>query len=300
MKKIITLSFALLFIFSTSSFAQSRANVVGAYEQRVYTGPSEVQESESDVYLKQDPQLSKVIWINNLIKGGRIKAVLNITGNGNGNFIYKIPAQIIGNYEIKFGCLIYNEEGTVTIGLNNKTTCMGLGGSKIDNVSVGKNGSVNVGDIAVNNDGNGSVKMPGVDVEGGNVNVNTKLLNEGIQYVGDKQGGAKAAAVEKDDDKDIEEVEVKTAPVKTKTKVRTTNNEATVEAGETTVDSNGNVSTNGTTVNSNGTIRTKGTTIRKNGTVKTNGTTIKSNGSIKTNGVNINTSGKKKVVQVGL
>lgn len=280
MKKIITFSITLLFIFSSSTFAQSRADIVGTYEQRAFSGPKEVQEAESDVLLKQDPQLSKVIWINNLIKGGRIKAVLNITGNGTGTFIYNIPAQIVGNYEIKFGCFVYGEEGQITIALNNKTACMGVGAGNMDNIKIG-NGSINVGDIAINNDGNGSIKTPGVDIEKGNINVNSKLLNEGIQYVGNKEGTIKAASTVDNEKDSNEEVEIKTTPTKTKTKVKTTNSGTTVEVGDTKIDGNGNITTPGASIKSNGNIKAGGTTINNNGGVKTKRVSVKSKGAKK-------------------
>ena len=76
-------------------------------------------------------------------------------------------------------------------------------------VNISKKGNVKVGDIDING-GNGTVKTGSVDINGGGVNVDTKKLMAGVQYVGEKVGGKKM----EDANEASEEVEIKKEPTR--------------------------------------------------------------------------------------
>ncbi len=165
---------------------ESRPVVLGQYEQDYYGGPDEVQEGETDLIITPDPKLTKVIWIENLLQGGKIKAVLH-TGDGPGSaqLVYSIPAQQVGSYQIKLGCLHYKKAGELMVSLNNKIDCHGLKNSDYGEVSVGMSGKIQAGGVSVNNRG---LKAPGVQISNSKIKVNAKEVMAGVQYKGHKMG----------------------------------------------------------------------------------------------------------------
>jgi hypothetical protein len=180
------------------SWAQGgRSVVLGQYEQDQYIGPDEVDAGETDVVITPDPRLTKVIYINNLLKGGPIKAVL-FTGKSSAgdNLIFSIPAQKVGDYLVKLGCVVYDEDGRLIVSLNNKANCYGMSNADYGNVKIGKDGSVQAGDTRI---GKGGIKTPGVDIgSDGNLSVDAKTVMAGVQYIGNKVG----APVKKEADND--------------------------------------------------------------------------------------------------
>ncbi|MGV0956145.1 hypothetical protein ACTS91_06850 [Empedobacter falsenii] len=98
--------------------------------------------------------------------------------------IYTIPKQLVGNYQINTGCVIYdNEENQLTISANNRVDCIGISQKDYENISVGKDG-VSVGKTKVGS--NGKISTNGVEIKGSEVKVDAKKLLSGIQYVGRK------------------------------------------------------------------------------------------------------------------
>ncbi|MFD2784436.1 hypothetical protein [Hymenobacter rubripertinctus] len=192
MKNVLFLVFFCLSV--TLSMAQSgTVGVLGRYEQDNFVGPASVKVGEQNVVITRDPALSKVVWIANLLRGGRVKALLH-QKTGSTTF-YSIPAQKVGGYQIQAGCAMYDQqEGTVMISLNNKMNCFGMNQSDYDaGVSVSKNGRVSAGGVVV--DGRGGVKAPGVQVGQQGVKVDSKVVMAGVQYIGTKEGRPR-----KDDD----------------------------------------------------------------------------------------------------
>lgn len=168
-------------------FAQSNVGVVGRYEQVAFMAPDELKASESDVTITKDPQLSKVFWIEHLLAGGRVKAVLHTSGS---TTTYAIPAQKVGGYQVQMGCAVYDsEEAKLSISLNNKDNCFGMKQSDYDGgVGITKTGGIQAGGVAINNKG---IKTPGVKMNNDGIKVNTKAVMAGVQYVGQKQGAGK-------------------------------------------------------------------------------------------------------------
>ena len=163
--------------------------------------PDELKDAESDVEITQDPVLSKKIWIEHLINGQRVYAVLHTFSED--ALIYKVPAQTVGGYLVNFGCVIFNKNlNNCVVALNNKGACFGMSQKDYDKgVSITKKGSIKVGDIDVNGS-NGTVKTDGIDINNGAVNIDTKKIMAGVQYVGEKMSGKK---MDDDDDKDAKE-----------------------------------------------------------------------------------------------
>ena len=185
MKKLLsTLAACLL---AATAFAQSSPSALGTYAQDAFIGPDEVKTAEKNVVLVKDATLPKVVWVQNLLPGGRVKAVLHTKGED--KTIYSIPAQRVGNYQVTMGCVVYDqEESKVVISLNNQANCFGMKQSDYDGgVSVGSNGRIKAGGVDINGR-NGSVKAPGVNVGKGGIAVNTKAIMAGVQYVGHKAG----------------------------------------------------------------------------------------------------------------
>lgn len=181
--------FFIVCILSTAGFAQNTAaSVVGKYEQEAFIAPDNIKESENDVVIKKDPSSSKVVWVENLLPGGRIKAV--IFTKGEDNVIYSIPAQRVGGYQIQQGCATYDKtEGKIMISLNNKSNCFGMKQSDYDEgVEISKNGKIKAGGVEINSKGGGSVKGPGTVINDKGIKVDTKTVMAGVQYVGIKQG----------------------------------------------------------------------------------------------------------------
>jgi hypothetical protein len=181
MKKVL---FSLLFSISLLSI-NAQNNLIGSYEQEAFIAPDELKDSDNDLTITQDPNSTKKIWISNLVANAKIYAVLHTKGED--NVIYKIPTQTINGYVINLGCVVYDKEDQkLTVSVNNKENCYGISQSDWDKgVSVGK-GGVKAGDTQVGS--NGTIKTGGVDISNGNINVDTKKVMAGIQYVGTKTG----------------------------------------------------------------------------------------------------------------
>ncbi len=173
---------------ATPVLAQGNS-AIGQYEQESFMGPDNLKGSETDVTLSKDPRLRNVVWIANLLPGGRVKALV-FTSNDEGA-TYSIPAQKVGNFQVQLGCATYSQEGgELTVSLNNKSNCFGMKQSDYNGgVSVTRSGGVQAGNTSVNGRG---IHAPGVSVSNGGVRVDTRAVMAGVQYVGHKQGVAKA------------------------------------------------------------------------------------------------------------
>ena len=179
---------AMSSILAVTGRAQT-TSVAGQYEQQFFLAPDDVKAAGGNLLITKDPALAKVVWVQNLVPGGRVKAILQL--NNDGMVMYNIPAQRVGNYQVRGGCATYTpEDGKLMISLNNKINCFGNSQSDYDaGVSVSKNGRVKAGGVDVNGR-NGSVKAPGVQVGGNGVRVDSKAVMAGVQYTGYKQGRA--------------------------------------------------------------------------------------------------------------
>jgi len=175
---------------TTSAFAQSSAGALGRFEQEAFIGPDNLKESEKDVTLRQDPTSSKVVWIENLLPGGRVKAI-RFTNSAEGA-TYSIPAQKVGGYQVQQGCATYSsEDSKLSISLNNKINCFGMKQSDYDSgVGITKNGGIQAGGTSVSRKG---IRTPGVSIDKKGILVDSKTLMAGVQYVGHKQGAKKVA-----------------------------------------------------------------------------------------------------------
>ncbi len=186
MKKFKFVLLATLLFVCSQSFAQS---LLGSYEQVSIIAPDEYKDSEHEVTIKEDPVSKKKIWIENLIPNQSFYAIKNIS-DGDTSYIYAVPPQLVGNYQIKLGCVIFEsddeEAGVVSINLNNKTMCQGISQKDYQTeIEVG-DGKVKAGGVEV--DKSGKVKAGkdvGVDKDKG-IKISTKKLMSGIQYVGRK------------------------------------------------------------------------------------------------------------------
>ena len=166
--------------------------VVGTYEQNSLVAPDAYRDSENDVVITKDIKSSKKIWIEHLIPKQRFYAILYVQSED--AVIYTVPSQKVGNYAIEQGCVTFKnehdeDEHDIQIALNNKSMCFGISQKDYDApIKVDKNG-VKAGGVKVGSDG--QVTGGGVDIKNGGVNVDTKSIMAGIQYVGDKLGSKK-------------------------------------------------------------------------------------------------------------
>jgi hypothetical protein len=172
---------AAIFCFNTVTNAQDSA--VGTYEQTAINAPAVIRNLKKEVAIRQDAQATNSIWIDNLLPDGSLFASMIIN---NESMIYSIPKQKVGNYQVNIGCVVYNVDGGIVISLNNKYDCLYTSPINYDDISVG-DGKVKVGDIKINEDGNGSVETGTVVVKEGNVSVDAKTILGGVQYVGNKK-----------------------------------------------------------------------------------------------------------------
>ena len=164
----------------TAFSSNTNAQVTGRYSQVALTAPDEYRDSENDVQITKDKQSSKKIWIENLIPDKKIYAISFFADEGKS--IYTIPKQLVGNYQINVGCVLY-DEGNVTISANNPVDCKGISQSDNENISVGKDG-VKVGKTKVGT--NAKISTEGVKINGSDIKVDSKKLLSGIQYLGRK------------------------------------------------------------------------------------------------------------------
>ncbi len=127
--------------------------------------------------------------LTSLISDKVFYAIKNISDDENA-FIYVVPPQIVGNYQIKLGCVLFDtddESSSLVINLNNETMCKGLSQKDYQTAIEVGNKNVKVGDVEVNK--NGKVKV-GEDVnvdKSKGVKISTKKIMSGIQYVGQKE-----------------------------------------------------------------------------------------------------------------
>jgi hypothetical protein len=182
---------AVLFLFMTiGSQAQT---IAGTYEQSSAIYPTGISESHNDLVITQDPKSTKKIWISNLGNNEKIYALVFVKGDE--ETVYNIPEQKVGKYMIKLGCVTHQrKENNIAIAINNKKMCFGISQKDYDGgVSVGANGKIKAGGMEVGTKG---VKGNGVKIAAGSVNVDTKAIMGGLQYVGHKVG---TKVIESDD-----------------------------------------------------------------------------------------------------
>lgn len=177
--------FVLLFfaVVSATAFSQSLAKYSGSYNTVAFDKPKNIPPPASNVMLVQDKKQNNVVWVQNLLPGGAIRCI-------NEGSTLAVQPQTVGGYKISFGCILL-QGSQLMISLNNKVDCPDLRDAQ---VTVG-NGTVTAPGVKV---GPGGVSAPGAKVSSkGTVDVNTKGLFPGIQYIGKKVG---AADDEEDDD----------------------------------------------------------------------------------------------------
>lgn len=189
------LKIVLFFMVAVASINVFSQDVVGKYNQEWILAPDEYRDSENDVVIVKDRKSSKKIWIKNLIPNQQFYAIVNMKDEE--SVIYAVPRQLVGNYQIKMGCLFYkgksededeeDEEYSVSIFLNSKSNCMGISQKDYQTeIGVDKEG-VKVGGVEIHKSGKIAV---GNDVKVGSdsgVKLNTKKLMSGIQYFGKKE-----------------------------------------------------------------------------------------------------------------
>ncbi len=175
---------------TTSAFAQTGTSALGRFEQDAFIGPDNLKESEKDVTLSKDPASSKVVWIENLLPGGRVKAI--VFTKSSETVTYSIPAQKVGGYQVQQGCATYSsEDSKLSVSLNNKINCFGMKQSDYDSgVGITKTGGIQAGGTSVGGKG---IKTPGVSIDKKGILVDSKTVMAGVQYVGHKQGAKKVA-----------------------------------------------------------------------------------------------------------
>ncbi|WP_300668780.1 hypothetical protein [Soonwooa sp.] len=178
MKKLILLA-SVVGAFSMT-FAQS---VIGSYTQSAFIAPDQIRDAaKTDVKITQDKTQKNKIWVANLIGGSTFYALANASNEDKA--VYSVPAQTVGGYAVKLGCVIFDkEENQVAIALNNKSQCFGISQSDYDNVSVSKKG-VKAGGVKVGS--NGEISAGGTKVGKNGVDVDVKGALAGVQYVGSK------------------------------------------------------------------------------------------------------------------
>ncbi len=192
--KRITLLLGLLFVTSITISAQTaRTGIFGTYDQKSIIAPDEYRDSEYDVEILPDNKSRKKIWVRNLIPNQEFYAILNV--NDEEEVLYAVPRQIVGNYQINIGCIMFSmgdEEyddpdmlNSIVIVLNNEAMCPGIRQADFQTeIDVSKDG-VKVGDIEASSSGSVTTGN-GVDIDEEGISVNTKRLMEGIQYVGNR------------------------------------------------------------------------------------------------------------------
>lgn len=173
--------FSFLALIAVSfAFAQS---VIGTYTQSALIAPDKIRDSAvNSVKITQDKQQKNKIWISNLIGSSTFYAIAN--ANNDEKSVYSVPAQTVGGYSVKLGCVVFDkEENEIAIALNNKSNCFGISQSDYDNVSVSKNG-IKAGGVSVGS--NGSITTGNSKVDKKGISVNAKEALSGVQYTGTK------------------------------------------------------------------------------------------------------------------
>ena len=162
------------------TFAQS---IIGSYTQSAFIAPDQIRDAaQTDVKITADKTQKNKIWVSNLIGGSTFYAIANASNEEKA--VYNVPAQTVGGYAVKLGCIIFDkEENEIAIALNNKSQCFGISQSDYDNVSVSKKG-VKAGGVKVGS--NGEISAGGTKVSKNGVDVDVKGALAGVQYVGTK------------------------------------------------------------------------------------------------------------------
>lgn len=162
------------------AFAQS---VIGSYTQSALIAPDQIRDAaQTNVKITPDKTQKNKIWISNLIGKSTFYGIANASNEEKA--VYNVPAQTVGGYAVKLGCVVFDkEENEVAIALNNKSNCFGISQSDYGDVSIGKNG-VKAGNVKVG--ANGQISTGNAKVGKNGVKVNTKEALSGVQYVGTK------------------------------------------------------------------------------------------------------------------
>ena len=176
---------------SAAAFGQGSTGVQGPYEQDAFIGPDNLKMSGQKVTLVGDSKLTNVVWIEHLLPGGRLKAIVHTKGDD--KIVYAIPTQKVGAYQVDMGCLVYDlEDKKVVISLNNKANCYGMKQSDYnDGVSV-SNGQIKAGGVEIS--GKNGIKTPGAQIGNSGIKVNTKAVMAGVQYIGHKPGAKSSSS----------------------------------------------------------------------------------------------------------
>lgn len=170
---------------SAAAFGQGSAGVQGRYEQDAFIGPDNLKMTGQNVTLVKDPKLTNVVWIEHLLPGGRLKAVIHTKGDD--NVVYAIPMQKVGAYQIEMGCVVYDlEDKKIVISLNNKANCYGMKQSDYNDGVAVTNGQIKAGGVEIS--GKSGIKTPGAQIDNNGIKVNTKAVMAGVQYIGHKPG----------------------------------------------------------------------------------------------------------------
>ncbi|GAA4049446.1 hypothetical protein GCM10022409_40040 [Hymenobacter glaciei] len=188
--KTITLFLAAC-VASAAAFGQGSTGVQGHYEQDAFIGPDNLKMTGQNVTLVSDPKLTNVVWIEHLLPGGRLKAIVHTKGDE--KVIYAIPAQRDGAYQVDMGCVVYDlEDKKIVISLNNKDNCYGMKQSDYDSGVAITNGQIKAGGVEIS--GKKGIKPPGAQIGNGGIKVNTKAVMAGVQYIGHKPGAKSSSS----------------------------------------------------------------------------------------------------------
>lgn len=168
-------------VLSNSISAQS---VIGEYEQESVIAPDAYRDSIENVTIVKDEKHSKKVWVSGLIPNHSFYAIYNMGDPESEKFIYAVPMQKVGDYQITSGCITFDDEDIV-ITLNNEMLCKGIHQKDYQtDIKIDGKG-VKVGDVKVSIKGVKVGKTVDIDAQKG-VNVNTTSAMSGIHYIGEK------------------------------------------------------------------------------------------------------------------
>lgn len=177
--------FILLAIFTiVLSNIVSAQGVVGNYEQESIIAPDAYRDSLENVVIEKDKKHSKKVWVSGLIPNFSFYAIYNTGDPEFEEFIYVVPKQKVGDYQINLGCITY-ADGDIVIALNNETLCKGVQQKDYQTDIKIDDSGVKVGDVEVSTKGVKVGKTVNIDTQRG-VKINTTSVMSGIHYVGEK------------------------------------------------------------------------------------------------------------------
>lgn len=178
--KFILLTTVMVVLGSTAS-AQG---IIGEYEQESIVAPDAYRDLSENVIIEKDDKYSKKVWVSGLIPNSSFYAIYNTGDPEFEEFVYVIPSQKVGSYQINSGCITY-ADGAIVIALNNKMLCKGIHQKDYQTDIKIDNKGVRAGNVEVSKRGVKVGETVNVDAQRG-IKINTKSAMSGIHYVGEK------------------------------------------------------------------------------------------------------------------